>query len=193
MNQKAVTHLSLNGTWNLSTIENTLRCDSEVPGSVFETLIDNHHIEDPFYGINESGVQWVYEADWRYEKTFQIHKDFLEHQKIILRFYGLDTFAAVFVNGVRVGITDNMFCQYDFTVQDPDTHLLHEGENEVKVIVESAVRRSRAEIKKYGPALNAMPFDTSCLPGCRIYTKGTVQLWLGLGPKTARFRYLARS
>ena len=42
-----------------------------VPGVVHTDLIDNKIIEDPFYRLNERGVQWVDKEDWkRHEFTY---------------------------------------------------------------------------------------------------------------------------
>ena len=40
-----------------------------VPGTVHTDLMANEIIEDPFFRLNERGVQWVDKEDWMYETT----------------------------------------------------------------------------------------------------------------------------
>lgn len=48
-----VEKIILSENWTLMHKEKDLNIPTEVPGSVFETLIDNEIIENPFYGSNE--------------------------------------------------------------------------------------------------------------------------------------------
>ena len=48
-----VEKISLNGEWKLSDEERSLNIPVEVPGSVFEALIKDNVIDDPFYGLRE--------------------------------------------------------------------------------------------------------------------------------------------
>ncbi|MHA1350225.1 MAG: glycosyl hydrolase 2 galactose-binding domain-containing protein, partial [Promethearchaeota archaeon] len=86
--------------------EKGLNVPTKVPGSVFETLIDNEIIENPFYGLNEHKMSWVYDSEWDYETEFDLEPSFLEHKVILLRFYGLDTVSEIVLNGERLGFTD---------------------------------------------------------------------------------------
>lgn len=38
-------------------------------------LMDNKLIDDPFYRLNERGVQWVDKEDWIYRTTFDVTPD----------------------------------------------------------------------------------------------------------------------
>lgn len=49
MTQK-VDKISLDGTWILRNSEKSVEIDAQVPGTVFESLIEKNIIEDPFYG-----------------------------------------------------------------------------------------------------------------------------------------------
>jgi len=113
---KKVEKLSLNGIWKLRNEQRSINIETEVPGSVFEALINKDLIEDPFYGENEHKMSWVYDSDWIYETEFDVNPEFLEHSKIILRFYGIDTFSEVYLNDEFLGSTENMFLTYDFEV-----------------------------------------------------------------------------
>ena len=128
---KKVETITLNGVWNLKQDDKSINITSQVPGSVFEALIDNTIIEDPFYGENEHRLSWVYDSDWIYEKHFDVNPQFLEHSKILLRFHGVDTISEVYLNDELLGLTENMFIMYDFEVKNK----LKTESNELKVIL----------------------------------------------------------
>lgn len=39
----------------------------EIPGSVFDALLENELLQDPFYSLRENEVSWVFESDRLYE------------------------------------------------------------------------------------------------------------------------------
>ena len=59
--------VSLDGKWQLINDKKSINITTYVPGSVFESLIEQEIIKDPFYGLNEYNVEWVYESDWHYK------------------------------------------------------------------------------------------------------------------------------
>ncbi|MFY0762358.1 glycoside hydrolase family 2 protein [Metabacillus dongyingensis] len=89
---------------------------ASVPGDVHSTLIDRKLIEDPFYGHNDLKCQWVEEKVWWYRNTFEFYDDVTKDDRYELIFEGLDTFATVYLNGVELGSTENMFISHTFEV-----------------------------------------------------------------------------
>jgi beta-mannosidase len=101
-------------------------------------------IPDPFWRDNELAVQWVGESDWVYERGFDVPQGLLEHQRVLLCCEGLDTLAAVHINGVEVGRADNMFRTWQFDVKP----YLRAGSNRVSIDFTSPlpyIRRRQAE------------------------------------------------
>ena len=72
-----------------------------VPGCVHTDLLAAGEIPDPFYRDNELQVMWVGEADWRFRRTFSVGDDLLDHEQVLLRCAGLDTLAAIRLNGAE--------------------------------------------------------------------------------------------
>ncbi|MFX1445026.1 MAG: glycoside hydrolase family 2 protein, partial [Promethearchaeota archaeon] len=142
---KKVEKITLNGIWKLQNKQKSVNIEAEVPGTVFEALLHNSLINDPFYGSNEHEINWVYESDWYYEKELEVSSDFLEYSNILLRFHGLDTIAEVYLNDELIGKTDNMFVIYDFEVKGKlrDTH------NTLKIIFKSPTRIASEMVEKY--------------------------------------------
>lgn len=82
---------------------------SEVPGLVHTDLIHNGIIKDPFFRLNERDVQWVDKEDWEYKNTFDLNEEMFSKQNIEITFYGLDTYADVYLNDSLILQADNMF------------------------------------------------------------------------------------
>jgi len=121
--------LKLDGEWEFKAVKDKKWRKAKVPGCVHLDLMENGLIPDPFVGENELEVQWVEKEDWIYRRKFQVGKEFLKYSSIYLEFEGIDTFSEIYLNGKKIGETDNMFIAWEFNVKD----LLVEGENELEV------------------------------------------------------------
>jgi beta-mannosidase len=119
----------LQGEWNLKQSGKNLSIKAKVPGNVHSHLLAAGTIPDPYFRDNETKLQWIGEADWVYSRTFDITPDFLNHQVVILRCFGLDTLAAVKVNSVEIGQTDNMFRTYELNAKS----YLKSGRNTIEI------------------------------------------------------------
>ena len=121
---------TLNGAWKLnipgSAFPETPAC---VPGSVYNDLLAAGHIPDPFWRDNENEALKIMEYDFIYSRAFPVSAELLAHDRVWLRCHGLDTLAAVEVNGQEAGRADNMHRTWEYDVKD----LLREGENEIRI------------------------------------------------------------
>lgn len=171
-----VEKISLDGIWKLKNIKKSLEIDAQVPGTVFEALLENNTIVNPFYGKNEHEVKWVYESDWIYEIEFNVELGFLEHENIILRFNGLDTIAEVNLNGEKLGSANNMFVRYDFDVKSK----LKETNNKLMVKFNSPTLEAQGDIKKHGYKLNT---GYAAIPGVPYLRKAQYSFGWDWGPQ----------
>ena len=122
--------LSLNGPWTLDIPGSAfMAVPAEVPGSVYHDLLTAGRIPDPFYRDNETEALKLMEYDFHYSRAFQVDGELLDRGAILLRCEGLDTLAAVYINGAEAGRADNMHRTWEFDVKD----LLREGENTIAV------------------------------------------------------------
>lgn len=108
-----------------------------VPGDVLSDLTAAGLLPDVNYGMNATKAEWALESDWCYRTAFTL--DTPPERETELVFEGLDTFAAVYVNGERLGETDNMFIPHRFSVNGR----VREGKNTVAVYLRS-IRHSMA-------------------------------------------------
>ena len=131
--------IDLNSNWIFRKVGDTTGwMPATVPGCVHTDLLANNIIPDPFYGDNEKLVQWVEREDWEYKTTFYLDRKFIK-QKFIdidLHFEGLDTYADVYINDSLVLKADNMFVEWDRTVNK----YLKKGENTLYIKFNSSVR-----------------------------------------------------
>ena len=104
----------LNDQWTLTVIgENVYNIPgtpirTEVPSTVYSTLLGQDLIPDPFYRDNELTAVKLMENDFAYETTFTLQAADREADRIFLRFEGIDTLADLYLNGKHLGAADNM-------------------------------------------------------------------------------------
>ena len=116
---------------------------AQVPGVVQTDLLAARLIPDPFYGDNESRLQWIGLADWEYQTTFNIDAATLQHEHLDLIFDGLDTFAEVFLNDQRLLTADNMFRRW----RVPARAVLNPGVNTLRIVFHSPVTSMIPKVK----------------------------------------------
>ncbi|MDR0388214.1 MAG: glycoside hydrolase family 2 protein, partial [Treponema sp.] len=117
---------------------------AKVPGSVYNDLILNNKMDDPFWRDNENKALALMEDDYEYRCTFTPEKALLESGAVLLRCEGLDTLAEAYVNGVFLGRANNMHRTWEFDV----TGIITAGENTLCIIFRSPTRFIREAYAK---------------------------------------------
>jgi beta-mannosidase len=105
-------------------------------------------IPDPFIDYNELKCEWVAETPWSYKTRLPKVEKLLPHQRAVLVFDGLDTFATVYLNSKPILVSDNMFVSHRIDI----TSELSKSEEspELEIRFESAFKKAR-EIKDRHP------------------------------------------
>ncbi len=150
-----MTRISLNGTWKLhvlpprgdASVDEPDRLEAgardavpaRVPGNVELDLERAGRLPDPFVGENIHRLRAYESRDWLYTTVFDTPTD-VAGRDIRLRFHGLDCFATIWLNGARLGETDNMFVEHCF---DVSACLAGSGRNKLAVHLGSAVNEAR--------------------------------------------------
>lgn len=149
--------IDLNGVWQFRSVDTyrTLPAlqksvkrwmNASVPGTVHTDLLSNKIIPDPYYRANENAVQWIDLQQWIYRRQFDVTPDMMKERRIELVADGLDTFAAISINGRPVGTTANMFVEHRFDVK----RYLRSGKNTIEILFDSPTVRSRKLEKQFG-------------------------------------------
>ncbi len=107
-----------------------------VPGTVHTDLLALGYIEDPFFGMNERSVQWIDKEDWLYDNHFVVTEAQQQSARRELTFYGLDTYADVYLNDSLILKADNMFRIWRVDV----SRLTRVGENHLRVRLHSPIK-----------------------------------------------------
>jgi Beta-galactosidase/beta-glucuronidase len=131
--------IDLGGKWKMKRTGQEEWIDAKVPGSVYNDLMVNGLLEDPFYRDNEYKTLELSSYDYEYEKTFDVTQEILNSDKILLVCEGLDTLADISINGKQVASTDNMHRTYEFDVKET----LFPGSNTIHVLFHSPVEFSK--------------------------------------------------
>lgn len=118
----------LNGKWNLYPVENNkiVNCpeqltyfkpiEATVPGNVELDLINAGILsEDIFKGMNITLAEKYETYAWWYEKDFVTPKF---SNRLLLHFEGVDCFAEYWLNGKKIGTSQNSLIEYEFDVTD---------------------------------------------------------------------------
>lgn len=138
----------INSNWRFRQARLNNWYPATVPGVIHTDLMDNDIIEDPFFRLNERGVQWVDKEDWIYETTFDLEHDILRKNNISIHFEGLDTYADVYLNGTLILTADNMFRDWKADIKE----FVKEEANLLSVYFHSP-------IKKDLPKWEALPYQ----------------------------------
>ena len=107
---------------------------AEVPGNCELDLVRAGLMPQPEVGTNVREFRRCEGYGWLYEKRFDLPPGFAAGSRARLVFDGIDTFADVFLNGVKVGESENMLVRHSFDA----TKALKEGRNVVQVLIRSA-------------------------------------------------------
>ena len=116
---------------------------ASVPGSVYHDLMQNGKMDDPFWRDNFPKALKRMDYDYEYKTEFAADKALLKSDAVLLRFEGIDTVADIFLNGEKLGHTENMHRTFEFEVKD----LLKEEGNELRVLLHSPTRFIKEEYK----------------------------------------------
>ena len=138
----------LNSGWKFRQWRLTNWYPATVPGVIHTDLLANKIIEDPFFRLNERGLQWIDKEDWMYETYFDVDDEIMNKNNVYLHFYGLDTYADVYLNEQPILNADNMFREWNVDIKDK----LKPTGNKLEVFFHSPIKRDM-------PKYDALPYQ----------------------------------
>jgi beta-mannosidase len=153
----AVQVIDLNGEWTLRQAGKKEVIKAVVPGTVHTDLMAAGKIPDPYYQDNEDRIQWIGEADWLYKRTFNVPKEYLFNEQVLLRCEGLDTLATIWINSQEIARTDNMFRTYEFDVKN----ILKPGMNTIEIQFDSTILYIKQQQEQHPIPLRDPPHGVS--------------------------------
>ena len=112
------THQNLNKGWKLEYSDKSKWIDAVVPGNVHLDLLRNNFIPDPFFGQNEAKLQWISDKNWTYKLIFNADQSIFSKGNIEILFHGLDTYADIYLNGLKIISANNMFHPWSAEIKE---------------------------------------------------------------------------
>lgn len=103
--------------------------EATVPTTMYEVLLKSGDIVDPFYGENDRVLTTLSDSDYMFFREFEIDRDILNTDDVLLEFQGLDTLATVKLNGYTILHAQNMHRTYNVSV----VKYLVEGINKLEI------------------------------------------------------------
>lgn len=100
--------------WNQN---KSIKVASNVPGSIYSDLERSHHINNIYVDFNDVNYRWISYDNWTFVRHFNVENDISSYKQIYLTCDGLDTIGEVWLNGILLGRTDNMFIRYRWPVK----------------------------------------------------------------------------
>ena len=150
--------MNLNGTWKLYySLQDSVKVsdvtelknsgisaiDATVPGNVELDLSAAGILpEDLFKGMNILQAEKYENYEWWYEKSFTAPATPTDTEKVILHFGAVDCFATYYLNGEKIGESDNMFIANDFEVTEK---IKYNEKNTIVVHIKSAILAGAAQ------------------------------------------------
>ncbi len=162
-------------TWSLRLLDGPAQARLErpvqasVPGCVHTDLMAAGLLEDPYLGSNELDARWIGECSWRYTGRFEVDLPVAEAGsppeqvngatellagRADLVFDGIDTLATIRLNGVELGVADNMHATWRFDVRQT----LRRGANEVEIDFPAPLPFCRSELERYRREIGDFPY-----------------------------------
>ena len=115
-----------------------------VPGSAMDTLVKAGVLPDPYYGENEYQVREFFRNDFDIRGHFTVSPEEFKAGHMLLVFNGIDTVADLYLNGHKLGHTENMHRRFTFDIKK----YAKEGDNLLEIHLASPLNF----IESYKPA-----------------------------------------
>ena len=148
-----------------------------VPGSAMDTFCREGILPDPYYGMNEYKWTEFWRNDFDIRSTFSMSAEEISRDQILLTFYGIDTIADIFLNGEKLGHTENMHRTWVYSVKD----IVKAGENLLEIHIASPVNFIEAYKPEKGREIHLT--NTGATPGSQYIRKAHSMFGWDWGPK----------
>ena len=136
-------NMLLNKNWKMLYNGETLPCKG-FPVSMYQTLLSNGKIDDPYYGENQYEALELSRNSCEFTCEFQPEGELFTNDKVFLRFYGIDTVAEVYLNNDILFTSDNMFITYEYEVKS----LLKRGLNTIRIKIFSPLTYAEEKFRE---------------------------------------------
>lgn len=110
-------NINLHQNWKMRKAGEEDWLDSSVPGGIYNDMLNNKLMDDPFYRENEYSALDLCAYDYEYRCEFDTDSSLMSDEKVFLVFEGLDTICDIRLNSVLLDCVKNMHCTYRYEVK----------------------------------------------------------------------------
>ena len=105
--------------WQLAELGSNDSITVNVPGDITHALHKAGLISDPYFGYNHHECYDMCRKDYVYTTNFDLPmKVDFSKENLYVTFNGIDLFADIYLNGVLIGSSDNMFKKFKFDISE---------------------------------------------------------------------------
>ena len=105
--------------WQLAELGSNDSITVNVPGDITHALHKAGLISDPYFGYNHHECYDMCRKDYVYTTNFDLStKVDFSKENLYVTFNGIDLFADIYLNGVLIGSSDNMFKKFKFDISE---------------------------------------------------------------------------
>ncbi|MFP3090936.1 glycoside hydrolase family 2 protein [Treponema sp. TIM-1] len=165
---------NLHDNWQMKKTTETGYLPAQVPGSVYNDLLLNKKMEDPYWRDNEDRALAILENDFEYVNRFTPSPELSGSSRVVLRCEGLDTLADLYLNGEILGKADNMHRTWEYEVKDR----LKPGENSLRIVFHSPTQFIREAYQK-----TRTDGSSDCMDGFPLLRKAHCMFGWDWGPR----------
>ncbi len=133
-----INKFTLNNNWEFKKVGTNEWLKAKVPGTVQEDLLRLNQIPHPHIGTNEDSIQWIENEDWIYKLNFELDDSILIKTNHNLIFYGVDTYADIYLNDELILSVDNMFRTWEINVSEK-----LETQNTLQIYFHSPIKKGK--------------------------------------------------
>ena len=148
-----------------------------VPGSAMDTLVKEGVLPDPYYGENEYEVREFFRNDFDIRGHFTVSPEEFSSEHMLLVFHGIDTVADLYLNGHKLGHTENMHRRFSFSIKE----WAKEGENLLEIHLASPLKFIEDYKPEKGREIHMC--NTGTMPGNQYLRKPHCMFGWDWGPQ----------
>ena len=151
--------------------------EMSVPGSAMDTLVKEGVLPDPYYGENEYEVREFFRNDFDIRGHFTVSQEEFSSEHMLLVFHGIDTVADLYLNGHKLGHTENMHRRFSFSIKE----WAKEGENLLELYLASPLKFIEDYKPEKGREIHMC--NTGTMPGSQYLRKPHCMFGWDWGPQ----------
>ncbi|XP_034941418.1 beta-mannosidase [Chelonus insularis] len=147
LNYTCLVSCQLSDLWKV-TVSNFV-FDEVIPTDTFAAL-EKYLSYNTLFDDKDIEYRWIGNSSSFFENRFKSTPSLLEAKRVLLIFYGIDTYSTVVFNGYTLGKTSNMFSRYSFDIKnyllndtDPYNSLFIEIESPIEISAEMYYNQSK--------------------------------------------------